>query len=128
MTTKQKIKKVLNYSDETYNYLLVDLFITWCESQAYSPNHLQLLITNNKLFNWYLKEYESRERLFLNYIQPFYNSISVKDLRKYYDKETIKTGITTYPSALIKAILKNAKCNAKLTVHNQPSQIANTLN
>ena len=126
MTTKQQILKVLNYSEKTRDSLVWDLFVSWCDEQAYSANHLQLLLTNNNLYNWFMNEYEKREKQFLYVAKPYIGKVPSSTLIKLYDDRT--TAIEIYPKAILKEVIKEAKLNAVKPIHNQPSKLAYNLN
>ncbi len=126
MNTKQIILNVLQHSEADYNYLVIDLFIGWCDEKAYSPNHFQLMLINNKLYNWFMNEYTNREKSFLYIVKPFIGKLPVSDLRKLYDDTT--TEIPFYPKPILDQILNAAKMNASKQIYNQPSRLSYNLN
>lgn len=126
MTTKQQILQVLNYSEKTRDTLAWELYLSWCDQQAYSVNHFQLLITNNSLYNWFICEYEKREKQFLFTAKPYIGNVPVTTLVRLYDDCT--TSIAIYPKAILKEVIKEVRTNAVKPIHNQASKIALTLN
>lgn len=123
---KTKILMVLDYTENDYDRLVLESFIYWCTAHSMSNNHFQLLLINNKLYNWYMKEYVKREKAFLHLANPFVGTSSIKDLRALYDDKTAQ--IIYYPKAILDDILKDVKLNASKPIHSTPKRTAYTLN
>jgi hypothetical protein len=124
---KTKLLMILNYTEKDYDRLVLESFIAWCsEQQLYSDNHFQLLLTNNKLYNWFMQEYQNREKAFLYLVKHFIGKSSTRDLRALYDSKTAQ--ISFYPKAILDQIFKNVKLNASKPIHNQPIRTSYTLN
>lgn len=123
---KTKILTVLKYTESDYDTLVFDLYIAWCASHSLSDNHCQLLITSNKLYNWFMTEYSKSEKHFLYLAKPYIGKVSLKDLRALYDDKTTK--INFYPKAILNDLLQGAKLNAKKQIHLFPLRTEHTLN
>lgn len=97
---------LLEYTPRQYSRLFEDLFISWCELQQISPMHLQQLLTDQRLINWFQREYQHREGIFVQMIagQP---NLTIKARRDLYDDLT--TTIFTYPKPLLADIKQKTK-------------------
>lgn len=123
---KIKILIALNYTENDYDKLVFDSYVAWCSAHAYSNNHFQLLLINNKLYNWFMNEYSRREKSFLYTAKPFIGKASIADLRSLYDDKTAQ--IIFYPKPILDQILNAAKMNASKQIYNQPSRLSYNLN
>lgn len=120
MKTKEKIKKALQYNEVTYTTLAFNFFVDYCSLQAHSNNHLQLMLTSNKLYNWFMREFSHREKAFLHFAKPFIGKYPVADLRRLYHDKTAE--IAFFPKPILDQILYTAKINAGKTIHYQATQ------
>lgn len=123
---KTTILKVLKYTEIYYDDLVFDTFMEWCGYQSYENTHFQLMLSNNKLYNWYMREYAKCEKQFLYVAKPYINNVPVKDLRALYDEKTAQ--IKYYPKAILNEVLLGAKFNAKQSIHKFPLRTEHTLN
>ena len=121
-----KILAALNYSENTYQSLVFDSFLVWVSEKSYSDNHLQLLLTSNALFQWYLNEYKKNEKAFLFQAKAFIGRAPIADVRALYDDKVLR--IHFYPKPILDKILKQAKMNAAKPFFNTPNKAIYTLN
>jgi hypothetical protein len=104
---KKTITKTLKYTEHDYEMLLIELYVAWCDEHAYSEPHLQLLLTSQKLFNWFATEYNKRELQFSQMSESYIGKVSTDELRKIHLDWTAK--IKFYPGALLSSIVKKSK-------------------
>lgn len=97
---------ILQYTPQQYYQLFEDLYVDWCEMQQISPMHLQQMLMDQRLINWFEREYRSRESMFVQAIagRP---SMSMNALRDLYDDLT--TTIFVYPKPIMQDIKRRAR-------------------
>lgn len=101
-----QICHILQYTTAEYEKLFEDLFIDWCMMQQHSPMHLQAMLLDQRLINWFGREYNSRETLFVKTVSR--NShLNTSHLRALYDDLT--TTIFTYPKPIMAEIKRKAR-------------------
>jgi len=122
---KNTILNIISQSEDDYNKLVFDAFVCWCIAHNYNDNHLQLLLTSNKLYNWFMAEYGKCEKQFLFQVKPYIGKVPVKDIRALYDDKTAQ--ILFYPQAILLQIMEASMKittkpeNAKLTAAYNPN-------
>jgi len=105
---KQEILKKTRYTEKEYQMILLDTFFMWCNEQSINDNHYQMLVVNQKIFVWFIKEYNHNQKTFLDYTNNYNNSIQlVQEFRDLYDKITSK--INFYPKVLLQEVRKKVK-------------------
>lgn len=120
---KTRLLNILKYSKQDYEMLALDLYYCWCMEHCYSIRHLQTLVGNQRLFSWFMREYEKREYQFLEYVKGYEKNTSTKEFRDLYDT-TICT-INYYPKALLHDINKEIKKAGVKTTHSAVQQHLN---
>lgn len=123
---KTTIQKILKYNEQDYDMVLLELYVLWCTEMAYSDAHLQLLLINKKLFNWFLMEYHKRELQFADLSKNYIGKVAVNDLRKIHLDWTAK--IEFYPNALLSKIVKKAKHLDTVPLYKNTNKPAYNLN
>ncbi|CAA0255008.1 hypothetical protein TMP445_80049 [Tenacibaculum maritimum] len=111
---RQQLLKILKYSKSHYELLVFDLYYCWCIEHSYSLNHLQKLVSSQKLFNWFLREYQRQEQQFLEYTKDYQTS-NTQELRKVYNSMTCT--INFYPKAILNEIRKTVKKTTVIGAH-----------
>lgn len=62
---KNKIVEILNMTELNYQRTVIQTYIDWCNMHAMSTGHLQLMLINKGMCNWFVREYNKQEELFL---------------------------------------------------------------
>lgn len=96
---------ILKTTEKELEMLKDSLFLDWCDEHATSIAHLQQLLINNRIYNWFCREYTKNEREFLLALQDVVKKnkqLHFMEARKLYDNYT--TRIAFYPKALLTTI------------------------
>lgn len=93
---------LLNTNSEGYNHIRFRTFITWCEAYGRTPARMQLLLSSQKVYDWFSNEYRKLELQFLEKVNPKYH---VGEIREYYADVTNKI-LMLYPAPLVKQTKK----------------------
>jgi len=111
---KRQIHTLLQYPKEQYDMFVFSNYFFWCQDYSLNTKHHQLLITNQKLYSWFMRQYQKNEKRFLDYIKDYKDTANMTDeLRDLYDKITVETNF--YPKALLNEISKRAKKGVRIT-------------
>lgn len=91
---------LLKTTTQMYNDRHFQTYITWCEAYGQTPARMQLLLSNQKVYDWFSNEYRKLELQFLERVNPKYE---VGEVRCFYAKITNKI-LMLYPSPYIKKV------------------------
>ena len=101
-----QIRHILQYTSYEYEKLFEDLYINWCMMQQHSPMHLQAMLLDQRLINWFEMEYSSREAIFIK-AASLNPHLKINSLRTLFDDLT--TTIFTYPKPIMADIKRKAR-------------------
>ncbi len=110
---KKQIIQILQYTPHQYDMLTFDLFFMWCNENATNNQHLQMLLTSQAVYTWFMKEFKKNELQFLEYSLGYRKKVDVVTLRSMYDNYV--TNIKYYPKALLNEIKRRAKKGFRIT-------------
>lgn len=114
---KTPISSILGYEQDQYELYVFTLYYDWCIEHSYNNTHLQIMIMNLKLYQWFMREYTKRERYFLDMVR--HSAKSQNELRNlYYD---ITATIQFFPKAILYDIVKQTK-KATVNTENKTAQ------
>lgn len=109
---KNKVIEILKISELNYQRTVIQTYLDWCDMHATSTNHLQLMLTNKALGNWFVKEYRRQEFLFLSEAKKFEGKVLQSRINDLYDMFT--TRITHYPKPILFQTLIDSEQNIRL--------------
>lgn len=99
------IHEILKMTEEEYQMILMDWWLTYCTSKCLSnATYLQLLLTNNALYNWWYSQLEPIEEEFIEDATPYENKYTKEDVKALYKKHVYKLQ-KYYNSDLLKEAL-----------------------
>lgn len=104
------ILELLKLSGETYDSLILDNYLLWCNLNSHDDIDCQKLLANPALFAWWLTQYRSLERKFVNDALPYRGKAGKAEMRDLYTDFTID--IARYYS---KPLLRNARNQQPVT-------------
>lgn len=93
---------LLKTTNERYNDIRFQSYITWCEAYGKAPARMQALLSNQQTYNWFSNEYRKLELLFLEKVNPAHRT---GEIRTFYADITNKI-LMLYPSPLLKRVQK----------------------
>ncbi len=93
---------LLQTTPERYQKIQFDSYITWCQSYGRTPNRMQILLCNQRVYEWFTNEYRKQELLFLEQVNP---SWKVGEIREFYAEITNKI-LFVYPAPFVKNVQK----------------------
>lgn len=99
-----KTAELLKLSEDQYELVLMGLWMDWCASKTYRPEHCQMLASSNPLFKWWRQSLQGLEDEFRVDAFPYRDSMSSADAFKLYMKHVTKLK-KYYSSPLIKQAL-----------------------
>lgn len=98
------ITHILQATKDSYEKLKFETYITWCQSYGKTPNRMQSLLCNQRVYDWFSNEYRKTELLFLEQVNPTWN---VGEIRLLYAEITNRV-LFVYPRPLVKKVQKIA--------------------
>ncbi len=101
-TLTQNIQQRTGLSKDEYENVVFSTYLMCLSEIARTPQHLQLLLINRPINNWFLKEVAKLNKDFMINTIPFIK-LEKKYVKKHY-KSIIKRIAQNYPSALIDAV------------------------
>mgnify|MGYP001279738758 CR=1 FL=1 len=100
-----KTHELLKMTQEAYELLIFDWWLSFCLHKAPSEKQVQKLLVNNTLFQWWRAQLAAAEEVFVEEAQPYYNTYSPKDAKKLYAKTVYRIQLY-YNHDLLKNALK----------------------
>ena len=100
---KQKILKLLNYTNEQYEDAILLIYIRWCmDFSANYTSGLQCVIANTAINSFFLNELSKIEADFIEQMKPYENdgNISAEDSKKTFYRLSVQL-FNRYPKALL---------------------------
>lgn len=104
------ILELLKLSGERYEELLLDNYLLWCNLNSCDDIDCQKLLANTALFQWWLLQYQSLERKFVEDALPYRGKADKGVMRDLYTDFTIE--IARYYS---RPLIKNARNQQPVT-------------
>ncbi len=98
----KKIYNILQYNKEQYEMLKFSFYMNWADEHSRDTTHLQEILNNQIIYNWFCREYNLKEKNFLlDYVQINIDNknANIEDIRNLYDSYTCH--ITAYPKILL---------------------------
>lgn len=104
---KQIIESLL-LNTSSYLWLFQKTFTDWCAMYSQSDEEFQRMLANPKIYNWFMREYQSLECVFISEVLLDDQQISftLKELRELYDSMTCIIA-NRYPKSLLRELRKN---------------------
>lgn len=99
--TKTTIQKRLLISNDDYEMMIMQIWLSWCGERSKNRQTLQKVLGNAPLFNWWMAEIRMLEAQFIRETRPF-------DCPKYAKRMYCEWIIDIF-SKFSKPLLKNAK-------------------
>lgn len=99
---KTAIYEILKISKTEYEMFRDSLYLNWADEHSVSTMHLQSIMSSQKVYAWFSREYENKEKAFLETLKQVYQEnpkVSIQSVRQLYDKYTSE--IRFYPKVLI---------------------------
>ena len=117
MKANKQLTKLLKYSNTRYQEVVFELFYIWCISHTYSERHTQKLISNQKLYDWFLREHRLQEAQFISYTKDYSNHSTI-ELRHFYTKLVVDK--LNYPKAILTKLRReyNKECMTFMALPN----------
>lgn len=106
-----KMHKLLQSTEQEYELLVANLFVTWADIYASDKVMLQQMITNKQIASWFSQEYLKLVKEFKKSVLPYVN-LDAKSKRKLYINIVSKV-YEIYPKALLKECCVSTKVNYK---------------
>lgn len=79
--------------------------MAYCEIYSSNDEHLQSLLANTALYNWWNQQYQALETQFLEDVEPYLTKSNIEHLRDLYDSK-MATIVMYYSKPLIKQARK----------------------
>lgn len=98
------IATLLKMTQEDYEMLLMDWWLTYCQTQSHRQEEIQKLMSNQPLFNWWCDQLQSVEREFIENAAPFEGQYTKEDAKKLYAKHAYKLQKYYKPDLFKKAL------------------------
>jgi hypothetical protein len=86
---KANVITLLKTTPEEYEAFLIDFYFEWCQQKSNNKKSLQKLLTCPPLFNWWLRELENLEKLFVDDCQLYKSTITKQDALTLYKINTV---------------------------------------
>lgn len=102
---KNQIIDYLQITSEEYDKQLFEYFFDWCKKFGVSPSHIQQLLANTHVSNWFMREFSKYEKHFCDAVPTLPKKA---EYLKYHYYGFIGQVFLVYPKPLIDAI-KNAE-------------------
>lgn len=100
-----KTHELLKMTQEEYELLILDWWLTFCLHKAASDKQVQKLLVNNTLFQWWRAQLTAVEKEFVEEAASYYEIYSPKDAQKLYAKSVYRIQLY-YNHELLKEALK----------------------
>lgn len=101
-----KTHEILKMTQDEYELLIMDWWVTYCSSKSANDTQLQKLLTDATLFNWWHAQLTAVEKEFEEDAKPYVKAYSPKDAKKLYAKHAYKLGLYYNHNLLLKALKK----------------------
>lgn len=96
---------LLKTTPQEIEMLMDSLYLNWCDEHSSNLAHLQNLIGSQKIYSWFCREYQQKEKEFVDALADVLKAtpnLEVQAIRKLYDSYTHR--IRFYPKALLSRI------------------------
>lgn len=104
---KTIIVELLELSVEAYEAMILDNYLLWCNLNSHDDNDCQKLLTSPALFTWWLAQYASLEKKFIEDAYPYFGKADKEVMRTLYTDFTIE--IARYYSRPLLKLARNQK-------------------
>lgn len=85
---KKHILAILQVDNDGYEQIVIDLYFEWCCNMSDNHKTLQKLLTCTPLFNWWCKQLQVFEKLFVDDGLDYANHINPDTALDYYKSMT----------------------------------------
>ena len=108
------IAAILKMTPKKYNLMVFDFYVFWCELNSDNKVELQVMLSNQQLYNWFMLQFEMLELAFYDKAASVNSMVA---LDKIYMESTIVVGEYYPPRHLLKKIKKTGLQNASNTIN-----------
>lgn len=107
MMNRSEFLLKIGFSAEKYRHDVFECYFVWCEAYSYNDKTHQKLLSNSKMFNWWMRQYKILEGIAFTIAQDN-PKLPKEELRAIYNRQIVKIK-NYYPKAKINEVLQYVK-------------------